>query len=65
MRRLAMNNLDVSIFFNLPTNGRFSTSYLFLYSLGTITTEVSRNYACLMSPNKDETGRRLLQILLL
>ena len=58
-----MNDLAVSIFSTLLTNGRFST--LYLSPLGKITTVVSRDYTCLMSPNKDETGRRFFRMLLL
>ena len=60
---LGCEDLPASIFRTLPTNGRFST--LFLNPHGKISTAVSRDYACLMSLNKDETGCRLSRMLLL
>ena len=50
-----MNDLAVSDFSTLPKNGRFSIFYL--SQLGKISTAVSRDYASLMSPKKDETDR--------
>ena len=47
----------------MPTNGRFSAMHL--SPLGKISIAVSRDYACLMTPNKDETGRGLSWILML
>ena len=60
---LGCDDLAVSNFSTLPTNKRFRTMYL--TPLGLITTAVSRDFACLMSPNKYETGGRLSQMLLL
>ena len=59
----AVNDITVSIFSILPTKVRFST--LYLNPIGLIIKAVSRDYACLMSPNKDETGCRLSRKLLL
>ena len=61
LRRCAVNDLALSIFSTLPTNGRFSTLYLSLLSEDSL---VSCDCACLMSTNKDETGRRLSRMLL-
>ena len=58
-----MYNLAVSFFSPLPTNGRFST--LYLVPLGLILTAVSRDYVCLINPNKDESCRNLSRMLLL
>ena len=62
MRRWAVNDLSVSILSTLLINGRFST--LYFIPLVKTSTAVSCDCACLMSPNKNETGRRLSQMLL-
>ena len=63
LRCWAVNDLFALILPTLLTNGCFST--LFLIPLGKNSTAVTRNYACLMSPNKDETVRRLSRMLFL
>ena len=47
-------------FLTIPINGRFSA--LQLSCLVQTSTAVSRDYTCLMSPNKDESGRMLSRI---
>ena len=43
----------------------YLTSYKKVLFFGVLTNSLSCDYACLMSPNKDETGRRLSRMLLL
>ena len=50
---------------HMPINNRMRDNLQPISSIVLISTAVSRDYACLMSPNKDETGRRLSRILLL